>query len=172
MPIVRRYANGMDERLRPFERIRRPREYRRVFQRGRAFRTPNLRIHFVPSPDRWSRLGLVVRKRLGKAVRRNRVKRLLRVVFRRSKHRLRVAYDVVLVPENEPRDYRDYLEAFERFAAHVSSHAWTKPTRRPHRGGRRGRGGDAKGQNAKRGAARRGQRPRGDGGGGDGPPKR
>jgi ribonuclease P protein component len=42
------------------------------------------------------RLGLVVTKRLGKAVRRNRVKRLLREFFRRHKGLLPVA-DIVIM---------------------------------------------------------------------------
>jgi len=106
----------MDEKLRPTERLHNSLEFERVFEQGRCFRTPWLRVHYRPNTEGCSRLGLVVSRRVGKAVLRNRVKRILREVFRRNKGRLPVHLDVVLVPQREPRTHAEYLEAFLRFA--------------------------------------------------------
>src|SRR5688572_393965 len=106
----------MDEKLRPTERLHNALEYERVFEKGRCFRTPWLRVHYHPNAEGRSRLGLVVSRRVGKAVLRNRVKRILREVFRRNKSRLPAPLDVVLVPQKEPRTHAEYLEAFLRFA--------------------------------------------------------
>ena len=51
----------------------------------------------APSPEEWSRLGLVVSRKVGKAHDRNRVKRLVREYFRLRRHSLSRAVDVVVV---------------------------------------------------------------------------
>jgi ribonuclease P protein component len=94
-------STDMDQRLRPFERMQLPRDFRRVFQKGRRFGTAFLRIHFVPNHRPYSRLGLVVRRKLGKAATRNRLKRRLREVFRKHKYELDTPLDIVLVAERE-----------------------------------------------------------------------
>ncbi len=55
---------------------------------GRRFQTRHFGIVLGPSITGSARLGLAVTRRLGKAVRRNRVKRLLREFFRLHKHEL------------------------------------------------------------------------------------
>jgi ribonuclease P protein component len=105
----------MDERLRPTERLRSAGEFRRVFRRGRCHRTRYLRIHYAQSSRELSRLGLVVSRRVGNAVTRSRVKRLLRDVYRRRKGRISHPLDVVLVAQGGARAHREYVAAFEEF---------------------------------------------------------
>lgn len=113
----------MDERLRPTQRLRLSFEFTRVFEKGRTFRAPCLRLHYLPSGRESSRLGLVVTRKIGGAVQRNRVKRVLREVFRRQRHLLLAPMDVVLVAQGGVRAHAEYLEAFQRFAAVVSGGA-------------------------------------------------
>lgn len=73
-------------RLRPNQRVRRRSEFRTAQRLGRKL----VARHFVlllyvrdDAPNQPARLGLVVSKRVGNAVTRNRAKRLIREAFRR-----------------------------------------------------------------------------------------
>jgi ribonuclease P protein component len=57
------------------------------------------------------RLGLTVPRRVGSAVRRNRIKRLIREAFRLQQHELPGSYDlVVVVRPHPPAALADYME--------------------------------------------------------------
>jgi ribonuclease P protein component len=90
-----------DQCLRSWERLRQPREYRRVFQYGKKLVAPAFVLYVLPEAVPCSRLGMAVSKRVGKAVVRNRVKRHIREVFRRHKERLHVPCDVVVVARRQ-----------------------------------------------------------------------
>lgn len=70
------------------ERLRRRREYLRAQARGKKRFTPHFGVCLAPGEGPGPRLGLVVGRKVGKAFRRNRVKRLLREFFRRHKEKL------------------------------------------------------------------------------------
>jgi ribonuclease P protein component len=86
-----------DQRLRPSERLRHPREFQHVFRYGKKLVTPTFILHILPTSASRSRLGMAVSKRVGKAVVRNRVKRLMRELFRQHKAIFRPTCDVVFV---------------------------------------------------------------------------
>ena len=52
---------------------------------------------FVPGPERESRLGVTVTRRIGNAVQRNRVKRRVREFFRLHRHELQPAHDLLII---------------------------------------------------------------------------
>jgi len=110
-------ASPPDRRLRPVERVQRPAEFQKVLKLGVCFRDPILRIHFLENGRELSRLGMVVSKKMGGAVMRNRLKRLFREVFRHSKWRLGAPLDVVFIPGSKagPRGRSEYEAVFERF---------------------------------------------------------
>ena len=70
------------------DRLRRRRDYLRVQAQGRRIHSRHFGVTLAPPEAPTPRLGLVVTRRFGKAVRRNRMKRLLREFFRRHKRRL------------------------------------------------------------------------------------
>ena len=78
------------------ERIRRRRDFLRAQAQGKRFYTRHFGVTLAPPVAAGPRLGLVVTKRLGKAVQRNRVKRLLREFFRRHRTQL-PAVDLVIM---------------------------------------------------------------------------
>ena len=84
--------------LPPARRIRRRREFQRVFDAGRRAHGRYLTIIAAPSPSPDSRLGIVASKKLGGAVVRNRAKRLIREVFRTQISPDR-ASDLVVIPK-------------------------------------------------------------------------
>ena len=77
-------------------------------------------VFFLPNGLGTSRLGVAATRKLGNAVERNRAKRLIREVFRRSKPA--PGMDVVVVPRRELLDASltaleaDYRATAERYA--------------------------------------------------------
>ncbi len=70
------------------DRLRRRAEFLRVQAQGNRIHSRHFGVTLAPPAGPGPRLGLVVTRRFGKAVRRNRMKRLLREFFRRHKGRL------------------------------------------------------------------------------------
>ena len=79
------------------QRIRKRRHFLHIQESGVRFKSRDLIFFFLPSNDEKSRFGLTVSKKVGNAVVRNRVKRLLRESIRTHYHTLSDTYDVVIV---------------------------------------------------------------------------
>ena len=77
-------------------RLRHRQEFLRAQAQGKRFHTRHFGVTLAPMAEGQPRLGLVATRRLGKAVRRNRVKRLLREFFRRHRTTL-PAFDLVIM---------------------------------------------------------------------------
>jgi ribonuclease P protein component len=88
-------------------RLSRSAEFDRVFRQGRSHANRVLILYGFPRADAASasepRLGLSVSRRVGGAVERNRVKRLLREAFEQEAARLPEGHDVVIVARPEAR---------------------------------------------------------------------
>ena len=58
--------------------------YKMVFQGGRALRGVPLTLRFLPADNDHSRIGFIIRKKVGNACMRNSIRRLLRVSFQQA----------------------------------------------------------------------------------------
>ena len=86
-------------------RLSRSADFERVYRRGRSQSNRHLVVYAFPRGEAdGPRLGVSVSRKLGGAVQRNRVKRLLREAFRARAERLPGDHDFVLVARPEARD--------------------------------------------------------------------
>jgi len=72
-------------------------EFRRLYHRGKTASSPFLAVYCRKNRMQTSRLGLTTGVKLGKAVRRNRVRRRLREIYRTNEYRLAPGWDIVIV---------------------------------------------------------------------------
>lgn len=87
---------GAAQRFRRSERLTTRSEYLLVQQQGRRIHLRDLLVFVYPRPE-VRRIGITASARVGGAVQRNRIKRLLREVWRRERSCLPLGNDIVFV---------------------------------------------------------------------------
>lgn len=78
-------------------RLRRPFEFERVRRRGRSWTTRLVVLALLPNDLEHNRYGFAVGRRVGGAVRRNKVKRWMRESVRELHPALRPGHDIVFI---------------------------------------------------------------------------
>jgi ribonuclease P protein component len=100
------------------ERIRRRPEFERIYNEGARISGRFMTVFVLSNGRATPRCGVAATRKLGRAVERNRAKRLAREIFRR--HKIAAGYDIVIVPRREMLDApfasleADYDRAIER----------------------------------------------------------
>lgn len=106
-----------DRRLSAGERLRKSADFRRVYNRRAAASDGLLLVYAAENDEGVTRVGVSVSRKWGKAVRRNRIKRLLREAFRLNKAALPEGVDLVLIPRTgEPASLDQWGRSLCRLA--------------------------------------------------------
>ncbi len=102
-----------DLRFRPAQHLRRGADFERVYAKKCRGSDQHLLVFGDLNQLSDTRIGLSVSKKNGSAVRRNRLKRLLREAFRLGQHELPAGLDLILIPRqgvaSTLEDYRKSL---------------------------------------------------------------
>lgn len=101
------------------ESLKKNHEFRRLYSKGKSAASPVMVIYCRKTGRPANRLGITVTKKLGKAVKRNRVRRRLKEIYRTNEHRLKKGYDIILVARVKAR-YSGYWELEKAFLATCS----------------------------------------------------
>jgi ribonuclease P protein component len=98
------------------------RDFELVFKKGLSSASKYLVIYARPNELNWNRLGLSVSKKIGKAVTRNRIKRLLREAMRKVLGDFLQYYDFVIVAKKTAPEGKleNFIRETERFLQKIS----------------------------------------------------
>ncbi|MEK3806657.1 ribonuclease P protein component [Metabacillus sp. SLBN-84] len=91
-------------------RIKKNEDFQKIFKQGKSMANRQFVIYMLNQPEEKEfRLGLSVSKKIGNAVTRNRVKRLVRQVFLEEKDSLKTGMDYIVIAR-KPASEMDYHE--------------------------------------------------------------
>lgn len=105
------------------ESITENRIYRQMYNRAQNVVCKNIVVYLRRNRFGINRLGLTCTKTVGKAVERNRAKRLMREAYRLNEDKLGKGYDIVIVARTRAKDARfcevekDFLFALKRLSS-------------------------------------------------------
>src|SRR4030065_473130 len=108
----------MGERLTPGERIRTKKDFETFDRIGRRYRGRHFHLVYHANAFGFPRMAVVVSRKVGNAVQRNRIKRRVRAPFRRNKALFMKPMDVILIAKKEILDL-SWPELAVRYAAAV-----------------------------------------------------
>ena len=94
-------------------KIRKNVEFRAIYRRGKSFSNALLVLYIYKNRKNVNRIGISVSKKVGKSVVRNRIKRLIKEIYRLNKDELNIGYDLVFIARNAAngRNYNEIDEA-------------------------------------------------------------
>jgi len=102
MPFLAKMRQVSDmQSLSKKEKLRSSENFIRAYREGKRIKLPGITIITVKNSLHYCRIGISVSKKFGKAVKRNRAKRLIRELFRRNKQIFPLGHDLVFMPHKK-----------------------------------------------------------------------
>lgn len=106
------------------DRILKRSEFIALSKLGRRVQNNDFIAYFLPALHNHSRVGVTVTKKVGQAVERNRIKRLVREYFRLNRHCLSGKWDINIIAKRQSagitseRAFRSLENIFDRISRH------------------------------------------------------
>lgn len=95
-------------------RLKKRKDFKRVYKRGKSSASKSLVIYVLFNKTDVTRIGFSVSKKIGNAVERNRVKRLLREACRLNMEKIPPGYDIIFIARVRIKKY-SYPEIEKEF---------------------------------------------------------
>ncbi len=83
--------------MRAFLTIKENRQFQRAYKRGKSFVSPVLVSYIIKNNTNNLQIGITTSKKIGKAVQRNRCRRIIRAAFGMLQPNIKQGYDIVFV---------------------------------------------------------------------------
>lgn len=83
------------------ERISKKSEFNLIFKNGKKITSKELKTYFIKNNKKQSSFSIVIGKKLGNAIQRNRIKRLIREVYRKNKEYFGIGINWVFIPKGK-----------------------------------------------------------------------
>jgi ribonuclease P protein component len=96
-------------------RLQKPYEFKRIYEAGRRVANRYLTVYTCPTQGRRGKVGIVAGKRLGKAVKRNRIRRALKEIVRLNQHELLDQADLIIIAKSPALDLPHHKLADQLF---------------------------------------------------------
>jgi ribonuclease P protein component len=104
--------------MKKMNRIKKNKEFQTVFQKGQSNANRQFVLYQLDKPDQeYFRIGLSVSKKIGNAVVRNRIKRMIRQVFTELKEKIDSGKDFVIIARKPCAEMT--CEEFKKSLLHV-----------------------------------------------------
>ncbi len=90
--------------------LKKNREFKKVYKCGKYFVSPYTVLYLLRNNEGENRIGISISKKVGNSVKRHRIKRLYREVYRLKENELNKGYDLILVAREKASEL-DYKKA-------------------------------------------------------------
>ena len=109
-------ATSRDENLPKEERLAKTKDFRYVYEKGASFKVRELILYRLAIGLGKNRIGLSIgRAKVALAARRNRIKRLVREIYRKNKIKFLKGFDIVVVVKRDPGTVISYKNIEKTF---------------------------------------------------------
>lgn len=89
-------------------KIKKRGDYRKIFSKGKVIKNTYFTIIFTPNEFKTERIGIIIKKYLGKAHLRNKIKRMIRETYRLNKGLFPSEQDLIIIPKNNFKNLKYY----------------------------------------------------------------
>lgn len=93
-----------------WEKLRLKRDFDRIFREGKSIQSNFFTVIYVKNNFDFNRIAIVVKRKLGKAHDRNKIKRWIREAYRTMKPELSKGFDIVVIPRRTLSEVLDTLD--------------------------------------------------------------